>query len=154
MQTCAKIIVEKGELQLTASERKDFVDQKRAEIGIETLNSVAIIFLLISIHLVNYIHKYFVDPRAKTPHPVTRIEAALDTLKIRVDPDIPVEKQVQGMCICCDVLCDVHSSCIVLSMLPHSPASDIDICADILKRLPEVLPIKRQEVEGTLTSTY
>ncbi len=34
--------------------------------------------------------------------------------------------------------------------LPNTHASGL--CADILKRLPEVLPIKRQEVEGTLTS--
>ena len=33
VQDCAKIIVEKGELQLTANERKEFVEKKRAEIG-------------------------------------------------------------------------------------------------------------------------
>jgi len=98
VQDCAKVIVEKGELQLTANERKEFVEKKRAEI-------------------VNYIHKYYVDPRAKTPHPVLRIENALDELKFKVDADVPTEKQVQ----------------------------------EIVKRLPEVLPIKRQEMEGLLT---
>lgn len=30
----------------------------------------------------NYIHKYYIDPRAKTPHPPARIENALDELKV------------------------------------------------------------------------
>ena len=33
MQDVAKVIIEKGELQLTANERKEFVEKKRAEIG-------------------------------------------------------------------------------------------------------------------------
>jgi len=98
IQECAKIIVEKGELQLTAQERKEFLERKRAEI-------------------INYICKYYIDPRSKTPHPPARVEAALEELNIRVNPAATTEKQVQ----------------------------------DIAKRLPEVLPIKRQEVEGTLT---
>lgn len=92
-----KIILEKGELQLSAAERKEKVDRKRAEI-------------------VNYIHKYFIDPRNKLPHPVTRIELALDELKIRVDGEIPAERQAQ----------------------------------DVIKRLPDVLPIKKCEMEGQL----
>jgi len=67
--------------------------------------------------IVNYIHKYYTDPRTKTPHPVVRIDAALDELKIRVDPDIPTEKQIQ----------------------------------DIIKRMPEVMPIKKEEIEATVT---
>lgn len=42
VQDCAKIIVEKGELQLTANERKEFIEKKRAEIGAcDTSHSVA-----------------------------------------------------------------------------------------------------------------
>jgi len=98
---CLKAIVEKGELQLTSDERKDKVEKKRAEI-------------------VNYIHKYYIDPKLKTPHPVVRIENALTTLKIKVDPDIPTERQ----------------------------------CQDIVKKLPEVMPIRKMEMEGTLTVTH
>jgi len=47
---------------------------------------------------------------------VTRIENALDTLKVRVDPDASAEKQVQ----------------------------------DILKRLPEVMPVRKSEMEGKI----
>lgn len=66
--------------------------------------------------VVNYLHKYYVDPKTKLPHPVLRIENAysqpsplcsprlplslfsfsfrLVDLKYRVDPDISVDKQV------------------------------------------------------------
>lgn len=90
-------ILRKGECQFTADERKEKVEQKRREI-------------------VNYIHKYFLDPRSKTPHPVTRIENALDVLKVHPDPDLPLDRQIQ----------------------------------DIVKHLPEVLPVKRCEIEATL----
>jgi len=94
---CMKKIVESGELQLTTAERKEKVEQKRAEI-------------------INYIHKYFTDPKTKLPHPVLRIENAVDQLKIKIDPDIPAEKQA----------------------------------SDIVKKLPEILPIKKTQMEGTL----
>jgi ribosome maturation protein SDO1 len=98
LQATLKTIVEKGELQLTAAERKEFVEKRRAEV-------------------VNYIHKYYVDPKTKTPHPVLRIENALEQLKVKIDPDQPLER----------------------------------LLADVTKRLPDVLTIKRQDVEGQLS---
>jgi len=94
---CMKKIVKEGELQLTTAERKEKVDKKRAEV-------------------INYIHKYYTDPKTKLPHPVLRIENALDQLKVKFDPDIPAEKQAM----------------------------------DIVKKLPEILPIKKSQMEGTL----
>lgn len=68
--------------------------------------------------LVNYIHSYYINPQTKTPHPVTRIENALDQLRIVIDADAPVDRQVK----------------------------------EIVKRLPEILPIRKQgEIEGILT---
>jgi len=67
---------------------------------------------------VNYVHKYYIDPRTKTPHPVLRIENAFEELKITVDPDAPAERQLQEK---------------------------------VLRRLPEVLPIRKTEMCGTLT---
>jgi len=99
VEEVAKKIIELGDLQLTASERKEKVDKKRAE-------------------MVNYIHKYYIDPRTKCPHPVLRIENAFEELKITVDPDTPAERQLQEK---------------------------------VLRRLPEVLPVKRSEMAGTLT---
>lgn len=56
------------------------------------------------------------DPRSKTPHPVTRIENALDTLKFHAEPDLPLERQI----------------------------------AEIVKRLPDVMPVRRAEIEAVL----
>ena len=64
----------------------------------------------------NYVHKYYVDPKTKTPHPVMRIEAAMEELKFRVDGDVPAERQVQ----------------------------------DFIRKLPDVLPIKKCEIIGQL----
>jgi ribosome maturation protein SDO1 len=74
MKQILATIIEKGDLQLTDAERKEILEKKRREI-------------------VNYIAKYYVDPKTKLPHPVVRIENALETLKIRIDPDIPADKQ-------------------------------------------------------------
>jgi len=54
----------KGELQLTAAERQEKVRKKRAEI-------------------VNYIHKYYIDPKTKLPHPIARLDGAIDDVKVR-----------------------------------------------------------------------
>jgi len=61
-------------LELSAAERKEAVTKKRAEI-------------------VSYLHKYYTDPKANTPHPLVRIENALDEVKYRVDADQPADKQ-------------------------------------------------------------
>jgi len=98
VQECLKKIVDRGDLQLTTQERKEKVEQKRAEI-------------------VTYIHKYYINPKTNTPHPVVRIENALETLKFRVDSDLPAERQA----------------------------------IDIIKKLPEIMPIKRSDMHATLT---
>ena len=51
----AKIILEKGSIQLTTAQRKEMVEQKRQLI-------------------IQEIHQTAIDPKAKSPHPKTRIE--------------------------------------------------------------------------------
>jgi ribosome maturation protein Sdo1 len=46
---------------------------------------------------VNYIHKYYTDPRTKKPHPFTRIETAFPLIKYNVDIWEPVEKQATAV---------------------------------------------------------
>eukprot|EP00339_Tiarina_fusa_P006065 CAMPEP_0117030582 /NCGR_PEP_ID=MMETSP0472-20121206/22063_1 /TAXON_ID=693140 ORGANISM="Tiarina fusus, Strain LIS" /NCGR_SAMPLE_ID=MMETSP0472 /ASSEMBLY_ACC=CAM_ASM_000603 /LENGTH=262 /DNA_ID=CAMNT_0004738697 /DNA_START=23 /DNA_END=811 /DNA_ORIENTATION=- len=94
---CIKIILEKGDVQLSAAERKAILDKKRSEI-------------------VNYVHKYYVDPKTKLPHPTLRIERAIEELKFRISPDQPGERQAQ----------------------------------ELVKKLPDVLPIKKCEIVGYL----
>jgi len=71
----AKRIVEKGEIQITAEQRKDMLEAKRNKI-------------------VTYIARNAINPQTKTPHPQTRIELALDEAKFHVDPFKSVESQV------------------------------------------------------------
>lgn len=77
-QQCLQFIFEHGEFQMSSSERQDKMDQKKKEV-------------------VNYIHKYYLDPSTKKVHPVVRIEAALQQIKARIDPDKDAERQAQDL---------------------------------------------------------
>lgn len=68
-----KLILEKGDLELTTAERKEAVNKKRAEV-------------------VTYIHKNFTDAK-DMPIPIIRIETAIDQAKLHFDAEIPSEKQ-------------------------------------------------------------
>ena len=72
----AKIILEKGSIQLTTNQRKQMVEQKRQLI-------------------IQEIHSTAIDPKAKTPHPRTRIELALEESRFSVDPFKRLELQVK-----------------------------------------------------------
>ncbi len=72
----AKRIIAKGEVQITAEQRKEMLEVKRAKI-------------------VAYISANAINPQTKLPHPPTRIELALEECKFRVDPFKSVEKQVE-----------------------------------------------------------
>jgi rRNA metabolism SBDS family protein len=73
-----EIIVTKGEVQLSAAERKDNLDAKRTEI-------------------IACIHKNYVDSAKGTPVPLTRISNALEQIKPRIDPEQPADRQVTLM---------------------------------------------------------
>ncbi|GJD05909.1 Ribosome maturation protein SDO1 [Galdieria sulphuraria] len=75
LQSCVETILQKGEVQISSAERKEKLEKRKKEI-------------------VNFIHKYYIDPAKKLPHPMSRIENALEECKIRVDADIPVERQI------------------------------------------------------------
>jgi len=62
----AKIIIQEGNIQLTAEYRQKLVEQKKKQ-------------------LIELIHRNGVDPRTNAPHPLTRIEAAIQEAKIKID---------------------------------------------------------------------
>lgn len=70
----ARQIVLKGELQLTAQQRQQMIENTRKQI-------------------VNYIARNCVDPKTNLPHPPTRIELALSQVRFSVNPFRPVEEQ-------------------------------------------------------------
>ncbi|MEM1619827.1 MAG: ribosome assembly factor SBDS [Fervidicoccaceae archaeon] len=70
----AEVILRRGELQLTAEQRRKMLEAKRKLV-------------------VTYISRNAIDPRTKTPIPPQRIEAAMEEAKVSVDLFKPVEEQ-------------------------------------------------------------
>lgn len=74
----AKLIMAKGELNLTTDQRRKMVEEKRKQI-------------------VAYIHQSFVDPKTHVPHPILRIEAAMEQARVSIDPHKRAEDQAKDV---------------------------------------------------------
>jgi ribosome maturation protein SDO1 len=74
----AKLIVLKGEVQLTTEQRHIMQENKRKRI-------------------VEYIARNAMNPQTGTPHPPTRIETAMEEARIHIDPFKSVEAQVPAI---------------------------------------------------------
>ena len=72
----AKQIIKKGDMQLTSEYRSNLRENKRKQI-------------------INIIHRNGVDPKTHAPHPVIRIENALEEAKFHFDEFASVEQQLQ-----------------------------------------------------------
>jgi len=95
---CLKMILDNGTFPLSKNELQEMVEGKRKEI-------------------VNYIHKYYHDPRGEIaiPHPVSRIESTLNEMKVRIDPHEPVRQQLKPI---------IKKLPEVLPVKPMNPPSD------------------------------
>lgn len=71
----AATIIRKGQVQLTAQQRRDMQEDKRRMI-------------------IAKIAREAINPQTKLPHPARRIEIAMEEAKIRVDPFKSVDEQV------------------------------------------------------------
>ncbi len=67
-------IVRRGEIQLTAEQRRQLIESKKKQI-------------------INFIARNAIDPRTKAPIPPKRIEMAMEQARIGIDPFVSVEKQ-------------------------------------------------------------
>jgi len=72
----ARKIVEKGEIQITAEQRKEMLEAKKQQI-------------------ITYIAANAINPQTKTPHPPLRIQLALEEAKFHVDPFKPLDKEIE-----------------------------------------------------------
>ena len=72
----SKQILSRGELSLTTEQRRKMVGEKKKQI-------------------IQYINKNFVDPKTHIPHPLTRIESALDQARLIIDPFKRPEEQIK-----------------------------------------------------------
>ena len=74
----AKIIINKGEIQLTSEYRNKLIEDKRKQI-------------------VSIIHKNACNPSTGLPHPITRIESAMEEAKIHIDEHKPAKAQLDDI---------------------------------------------------------
>lgn len=74
----AKIILEKGDLNLTTDQRRKMMEDKRKQI-------------------VTFIAKTYVDPKSHLPHPPLRIEQAMKDGRVSIDPQKSVDEQVNDI---------------------------------------------------------
>ena len=74
--TIARRIIEKGEVQMTAEQRKEILEAKRKRV-------------------IAYIAANAINPQNHLPHPPIRIEMALEEGKFHVDPVRSFEKEVE-----------------------------------------------------------
>jgi ribosome maturation protein SDO1 len=73
--TIAAKIIKKGEIQLTAEQRKRIIENKRRQV-------------------VNVIATNAINPQTGTPHPPARIERAMEEAHVNIDPTKSVEEMV------------------------------------------------------------
>jgi ribosome maturation protein SDO1 len=76
IEEIAKIIILKGDVQLTTEQRHEMQEKKQKRI-------------------VDIIAKNAMDPQTKMPHPRQRIELAIEEAGIHIDPFKPVDDQVK-----------------------------------------------------------
>ncbi|MDH3313300.1 MAG: ribosome assembly factor SBDS [Nitrosopumilus sp.] len=74
----AKIILTKGDLNLTTDQRRKMIEEKKKQI-------------------ITFIAKTYVDPRTHLPHPPLRIEQAMKDGRVSVDPQKSVDEQVKDI---------------------------------------------------------
>jgi ribosome maturation protein SDO1 len=74
----AKQILARGELNLTTDQRRKMVEEKKRQI-------------------VQFINRSFVDPKTHLPHPVVRIEAAMEEVRVPIDPFKKGEDQAKTL---------------------------------------------------------
>lgn len=74
----AKIIIRKGELQLTTQQRRNLLEDRRRQV-------------------INIIARNAINPQSGLPHPPARIERAMDEARVRVDLFKPAEEQVPAV---------------------------------------------------------
>ena len=74
--TVCRRIIEKGEIHLTAEQRRHMTEEKRRQV-------------------INFIARNAVNPQTGHPHPPTRIEMAMEEAKVNIDPFRKIDEMVK-----------------------------------------------------------
>ena len=72
----AEIIIKKGDISLTAEQRKQFIENKRRQV-------------------IEVIARNAINPQTKTPHPPGRIEQAMSEARVNIDPTKSIDELVK-----------------------------------------------------------
>lgn len=72
----AEKIIKKGEIHLTAEQRKKMIEDKRKQV-------------------VTFISRNAINPQTKLPHPPTRIEMAMEEARVNIDPFKHIDELVK-----------------------------------------------------------
>jgi ribosome maturation protein SDO1 len=72
----AEIIIKKGDISLTAEQRKQFIENKRRQV-------------------IEIIARNAINPQTKTPHPPTRIDQAMTEARVNIDPTKSTDELVK-----------------------------------------------------------
>jgi ribosome maturation protein SDO1 len=113
----AAIILKEGEIQLTTEYREKLREEKKRRI-------------------LNIIHQNAADPRTNLPHPLTRIEAAFEQAKCRVDEMRNAEEQVDEIVSKLRVILPIRIERVVLQI--DVPPQDAHKTYGILKRAGDI----------------
>lgn len=101
-----KQILLKGDLNLTTDQRRKMVDDKRRQV-------------------IQFINKNFVDPKTKLPHPIPRIENALEDVRVTIDPFKKPEDQIKSIVDSLRKILPLKSEMLLLTILiPSSYSSN------------------------------
>jgi len=75
-ETVAKAIIMKGEIHLTADQRRHMTEERRRQV-------------------ITYIARNAVNPQTKLPHPPKRIEMAMEETRVSIDPFKNFDEQIK-----------------------------------------------------------
>jgi ribosome maturation protein SDO1 len=113
----AEIILQEGEIQLTTEHRERLREDKRKKI-------LAII------------HRNALDPQTKLPHPLARLESALEETKFKIDEFKTAEEQVDDVVKKIQVILPIRIERVVLQI--HVPPKQAHQSYGLLKRMGEI----------------
>ncbi|MGC9107716.1 MAG: ribosome assembly factor SBDS [Infirmifilum sp.] len=114
----AENIIKKGELLLTAEQRRELIEAKRRQI-------------------IEFLSRNTIDPRTNTPIPPKRIELALEEAKVSIDPFKPVEAQVNDILKSLKMILPLKVARAILAV--HIPAPYVGKAYSALQKIGKVL---------------
>jgi len=120
----AERIIKEGEVQLTADYRNKLREEKKRRI-------------------IEIIHKNSIDPTTKLPHPIARIENAMNEAKVRIDEHKPAEDQVAEILKKLKPILQIRFA--VKEIAVKIPASDAPKAYSIVKGMSSIIKEEWQQ---------